>query len=148
MAQRGRQSAAARSMVATMTTLEQDTRPEPPEDLEPAEIKIWRDLVARMPADWFPIETLPLLEQYCKLVAGIKFIDKIIRNIEKSSNPDMDKWQKVSNIRRLDTQMIGILATKMRLTQQSSYNKANSYVAKKKSAKAAVAPAVPTHPWS
>ena len=150
MAPRGRQSAEARSAFATMTTLERGTRPEPPKDLSPVEAKIWCDVVLQMPVDWFPPETHTILERYCKHVASIKFLDRVIADIENAQKPDMGKWHKAANARSRESQLIGILATKMRLTQQSSYNKANSFVAKKNRAvtvKAPAAPAEPVSPW-
>ena len=50
-------------------------RPEPPKNLDDDEAKVWREVVDRMPPNWFPRETHGLLAQYCKHEAAVVFID-------------------------------------------------------------------------
>ena len=132
MSQRGRVSAAARSAVATTATLERMVRPDPPKDLDEDEAKIWRSIVDAMPHDWFTSETFGLLEQYCRHIAGLTFIDRVLRAIQKAPKPDLVEWRKMSNVRRLESKTIAMLATKMRLAQQSSYDTTAVKVAKTK----------------
>jgi hypothetical protein len=108
-------------------------RPEPHEDLDADEAKIWRHVVRRMPADWFPPETHVLLLMYCKQVAGLPYIDKLIAEARKANNHK--EWKQLVSLRRLECKSIAMLATKMRLAQQSSYDKKVAKIAKNKSIK-------------
>jgi hypothetical protein len=137
-----------------MVSLERMDRPEPSENLEPDEAKIWRKIVNMMPPDWFPGETHTLLERYCKHIAELSFIDKVMVDIKKAKKPNMVEWRRMAHLRRQEDKIVAMLATKMRLAQQSSYNKANSFVAKKNNIAAKSlpdipdTPAAPTRPWS
>lgn len=42
------------------------TRAEPPDRLRPDMREEWRKIIGRMPADWFGLESLPVLEQLCR----------------------------------------------------------------------------------
>jgi hypothetical protein len=62
---RGRTSAAELAVVP-ISALQ---RPEPPEELSPEEAEAWRQTVDGMRADWFGVETHPLLRCYCTQAA-------------------------------------------------------------------------------
>jgi hypothetical protein len=130
MIQRGRKSAAARSIASL--ALEQGSRPEPLSNLDEDEAKVWREVVARMPAGWFGRETHGLLQQYCKHEASLGFIDKVMQDIKRCPAPDLVEWRKMARERRLESKMVTFLATKMRLTQQACYDKTTAWTAKKK----------------
>ena len=146
MISRGRKSAAEKSALATMSSFERGARPAPSARLEPDAAEVWQHVVDAMPPDWFPPETYTMLEMYCNQVAGLKFIDKSIARIQQAAKPDINEWRKLVNLRRAESKAISMLATKMRLTQQSSYNAEATFTAKKR--RAFSAPAAPTHPWS
>jgi hypothetical protein len=118
-------------------------RPEPHEDLNEDEAKVWRHIVRRMPADWFPPETHVLLLMYCKQVAGLPYMDKIIEEARKANN--RVEWKQLISLRRLECKSIAMLATKMRLAQQSSYNMRNAAVVKNKALKETIKD---VHTWS
>jgi hypothetical protein len=93
-----------------------------------------------MPQDWFGRETHGLLQQYCKHEAALGFIDKVMRDIKKQAKPDLVEWRNMARERRLESKMVYTLATKMRLSQQSSYDKNVARTAKKQAA-------APKSPW-
>jgi hypothetical protein len=61
MAQRGRKSAAALSVVSMIG----NERPAPPDELTEDEAAEWRAIAGPMPPDWFTRENYPLLEYPC-----------------------------------------------------------------------------------
>ena len=153
MVSRGRKSAAEKSAFATMSMFERGVRPAPPKNLSPAEAQVWKNIAASLPPEWFPVETHPLLEQYCKHVAGLPFFDKVLADIEKAHKPDLDKWQKVTALRQAESKTIAMLAVKMRLAQQSSYDKEKARTTKEHSARTPPTfedfeiPDAPANPW-
>jgi phage terminase small subunit len=144
---RGRVSAAARSVAATMATMENDLRPEPPKNLDAREAQVWRDTVNSMEPDWFPPETHVMLAQYCKHCAGLDYLDKVIADLKKKpqTKVNVSDVRKMINVRRQESKIIAHLATKMRLAQQSSYNR-NKVNTVRRKAKAAASE--PISPWS
>src|SRR4249920_1815205 len=129
MLQRGRKSAEAR---AASIAAVQNMRPEPPDFLDTVEAKVWREIVERMPPEWFPRETHSLLAQYCRHEAALKFVTRVMHDIQRAEKPNLVEWRKMARERRLESKTIMLLAMRMRLTQQSSYNKGTAYVAKRR----------------
>jgi hypothetical protein len=41
-------------------------RPSPPDDLTPEQQVEWEAIVARLPADWFSGENIPMLRELCR----------------------------------------------------------------------------------
>jgi hypothetical protein len=80
---------------------------------------------------------------YCKQVAGLPYIDKLITEARKSNNNK--EWKQLVSMRRLECKSIAMLATKMRLAQQSSYNMRNAAVVKNKALKETIKD---VHTWS
>ena len=66
MGSRGRKSVSELS-VATAKVVALDQRPAPPEKLNKAESEIWRRIVKRLPAGYFPAEMHGLLAEYCRV---------------------------------------------------------------------------------
>jgi hypothetical protein len=141
-------SYAERSMIATgtMAALEKGTRPEPPENLKETEAKVWKSVVDSMPPDWFSAATFPLLGLYCRHVAGLDFIDRMLDELENQKPPNLKEWKEMSSVRRRECKMIYTLAVKMRLAQQSSYDSQSVRPQKQAAAKVAAAEAV-KRPW-
>jgi hypothetical protein len=134
----------------TMAILERGKRPDPPKDLTDEEAEVWRNVVDSMPPDWFSAATFPLLGLYCRHTAGLGFIDKMIRVLEKSvDDPKARKeWRLMSTIRRRECKAIAMLAVKMRLAQQSSYDRESVHPHKRAAARvAAAAEKQAERPW-
>jgi hypothetical protein len=144
---RGRRSAAALTLVgvgAGGMQIERIERPAPPASFSDAESDVWRETTSALPADWFRPEQLPLLTQYCRHVVRANVIADKIATVEEAlaeieSRPAEQfespaersmlwEWSSKNYDRLLKQQerqssLIIHLATKMRLTQQSTYDK-------------------------
>ena len=119
MRQRGRKSAASLSVVPIATDAR---RPPPPENLAAAEAKIWTAIVASVPGGWVTVAQEPLLTAYCRHVASGDTLSAMIDH----SRPDwtcreeLQRYSRLLGIRLRETSAMMSLATKMRLTQQST----------------------------
>lgn len=99
-------------------------RPDPPEDLNEEECQIWYDVVAQFSADWFKPDTYPLLKNYVRHTHNADTIAELIE-VEKN-NPQgiqIGQYNALLKMLQRETAMIGTLATRMRISQQSSYDK-------------------------
>lgn len=130
MGDRGRQGVADLSVVRISAV----RRPEIPDRLSNEAGKEWDRVVGRLPADWFPAETLGLLETYCDQIC----LHRRLADLTQRSD---------ANVKLLAREMIDSaaliaqLATKMRLTQQSTHDR-------KKSKNKPDRPASDAKPWA
>lgn len=118
---RGRPSAGD---LTVARALEPVARPDAPYDLTDEESDEWWAVVNRLPADWFPRETHALLAAYCRHVVGIRRISELIRNTEANSQDfDLGDYDKLLKMRERESRAASSLATRMRITQQTTYDK-------------------------
>jgi hypothetical protein len=110
-----RKSAAS---LATVTPLPVQRRPEPLPELMVDEAQVWRDTVGAMPWDWFA-QAPELLAQYCRHVIRARVIAAMIH--ETDPRADLATYQQLSTMAAAETRAISMLATRLRLTQQSRY---------------------------
>lgn len=122
MGTRGRQSASAISVISG-GGIETVRRPEPPSDLTDEQTEEWRAVVNRLPADWFPRETLPLLAQYCRHVVSGRRVAQLIERAEAAEDFDVDTYDKLLKMAERESRIMASLATKMRISQQTQYDK-------------------------
>jgi hypothetical protein len=117
MAQRGRKSAASLSVVPRIDAA--PDRPEPPPELSPEEAEVWREVVSAMSRDWFATaETHLLLRLYCFDAMIADRIAKALRTTDMDSDPDA--FDRLAGMHARQTSTLISLATKMRLTHQST----------------------------
>ena len=100
-------------------------RPEPPGHLTERHAKIWRQVAATKPADWFRADTFPLLAAYCHHVAAAMEIDRKIEANRASA--DTDDMEQLFKMRERESRAIVALARSMRLTQQSQLKAETAY---------------------
>lgn len=103
--------------------------------LNPRATDEWRRVVNRMPSNWFTDETLSILQAYCEHVAEGEAIQIMIEKVRAVAMTDDDAYQRYRNLLRdkeVQTRAALSCATKMRLTQQSSWTHQTSEVAKTK----------------
>jgi hypothetical protein len=115
-------------------------RPEPPISLNPRAEDEWRRVVDRMPSDWFSDETLSLLQAYCEHVAEGEAIQMMIEKVRATAMADDESYKRYRDLLRdkeLQTRAALSCATKMRMTQQSSYNAKSASTAVSKSSNGA-----------
>jgi len=94
----------------------------------------WNRVVNRMPSDWFTDETLSLLQAYCEHVAEGEAVQLMIEKVRNTAMADDESYKRYRDLLRdkeLQTRAALSCATKMRMTQQSSYNALSSNTAKK-----------------
>lgn len=132
---RGRKSAASLAVVSS-SGIETVERPRSPDELTDEQRFEWVSIVNRMPADWFPRETQGMLAQYCRHVISARRVAGMIEALETElSNPPEEGSQteailgatkafdRLYKMQEREGRAISSLATKMRLSQQSTYDK-------------------------
>lgn len=113
----------ARSSVAALSVVSAVHRPLPPEDLTVEQKHEWNVIVQKLPPDWFPEETWPLLKQYCRLITRARQLAVYFGN---GKGIERDVFLKLTHEEVEVSRAIVVLATKMRITQQSTYDKTKS----------------------
>jgi hypothetical protein len=129
MKQRGQKSLKAVSVEAPISAI---NRPEPLPDLTPEQRLEWIYIVNEMRADWFPPETHALLGQYCKHVVTAKHLAQLIQECEAEKELDVVLYDKLLKMQERESRILASLATRMRLSQQSSYDREKGKAAKTK----------------
>lgn len=122
MGTRGPRSTAALSVIGP-GGLETIRRPSPPADLTAEQADEWRAIVNRLPADWFARETHAILAQYCRHIVRARRIASLIEAAEGAKTFDVDAYRDLLRSEEEQSRAIASLATKMRISQQSSYDK-------------------------
>lgn len=119
MIQSGRKSSIALVTPRPLNVIE---RPRPPRDLSDEELEVWRGIVDQELPDWFTNATLPLLSQYCRHVIHAKRVAELIEHTISTSDtmPWMEEYDSLLKIQERETRAMVLLATTMRLSQQSS----------------------------
>jgi hypothetical protein len=123
MAKRGRPSAAALEIAPAAQMLETIERPDAPYDLTDEQAQEWWAVVNRLPADWFPRETQPLLADYCRHVVKSRRIAQLVQDAESATEIDVPLLDKLYKMAERESRAITSLATKMRISQQATLTK-------------------------
>ena len=97
-------------------------RPDPVPDLTEEQAAEWRAIVNRMPADWFPRETHGMLAQYCRHVVASRRVAQLVASIEASAEFDILAYDRALKMQEREGRAISSLATRMRISQQTSYD--------------------------
>ena len=123
MGTRGKKSVAALSVAMPVGVTQ---RPDAPYDLTDEQSEEWWAVVNRMPADWFPRETHAVLAQYCRHVVTARRVAQLIADAEnpkaKGAGLDVDAYDKLLKLQEREGRAMSSLATRMRLTQQTTYD--------------------------
>jgi hypothetical protein len=118
----GRTSSAELAVV-TGSGISVISRPEPMPDLTAEQAIEWRQVVNRLPADWFPRETWGLLAQYCRHVVAARRVAQLVTQAEKTEPFDIEGYDRLLKMQEREGRAISSLATRMRLSQHASYDK-------------------------
>lgn len=116
MRQRGRPSAA--SLMAVMP----GDRPQPPDELQPDEAEEWRKIVERLPQDWFPAETHPVLIQLCRHICIARRVAGRLADVEAATERPKGWFETYRDLVRMQGQtamVIANLSVKLRLAKSS-----------------------------
>jgi hypothetical protein len=120
MGNRGRKS--ADSLLIAASPIQSVERQRPPHELTDEEVEVWASVVACEPADWFSASTRPLLAQYCRHVVQARRVAELIERATGDPNLDVRDYQRLLHMQDVESKAIMLLATKMRLCQQSTTN--------------------------
>lgn len=119
---RGRKSTASLSVISP-GTVQAVRRPDAPSELTDEQAREWVEIVSRMPADWFPRETHPLLVSYCRHIVCGRRVAQLIEAAERSEEFNVGEYDKLLQMQEREARAASSLATRMRLTQQTTYDK-------------------------
>jgi hypothetical protein len=117
----GRKSSAALSVVAN-SPIEATERPLPPAELTLEQKREWVEVVNRLPADWFPRETWALLAQYCRHVVAARHVAQLLQRVESLDEVDVEQYDRLLKMQEREGRALSSLATRMRMSQQASYD--------------------------
>jgi hypothetical protein len=127
--QRGRKPAAHLAIASNITTLETVKRPDPPAGMPEAEVAVWCCVTASLAADWFRPEQLPMLVQYCRHKVAADYIAGMISELRRPDQLEHGAkvfqvtYGELLKLQERETRTLATLATKMRITHQSTYDK-------------------------
>lgn len=122
MGTRGPRSTASLAVVSS-SEIEAYERPRAPADLSLEMAAEWTAIVNQLPADWFGRETTPLLAQYCRHVIAAKRVAALVAQAESDPECDLKDYDRLLKMQEREGRAITSLATKMRISQQSTYDK-------------------------
>jgi hypothetical protein len=119
--QRGRPSSASLA-VAGPAQIERVERQRAPHDLTDEEVEVWAAVTATEPADWFSPSTVPLLAQYCRHAVAARRIAELIERATGDPALSVKDYDRLLAMQERESRTIATLATKMRISQQSTTN--------------------------
>ena len=120
MKQRGRKSALSVVGGSGISAIE---RPQPLPELTPEQRNEWIQVVNALPADWFPAETHGVLAQYCRHLVTARHVAQMISDMESNKEIDVNEYDKLLKMQERESRIGVSLATKMRITQQATYDR-------------------------
>ena len=129
MKQRGRVSTAAAELVPLARPLDRVERLSAPHELTDEETEVWVAVINAEPADWFSPSTGPLLAQLCRHVVHARriaeLLEKATSHIDEETKQrtlSVEDYDRLLKMQERESRVITTLATKMRLSQQSTTN--------------------------
>jgi hypothetical protein len=111
MTKRGRKSGASLA-IRPVTPIETAPRPAPPEQLSDEGAAEWREIVDRLPADWFTRETHALLVQYCRHIIAARRVSQLIAVLEEDEKLDFKAYHDALKAQQRESGILASLATK------------------------------------
>lgn len=122
MGSRGRVSSASLTIISS-SGIEAVDRPKPLHELTDEQQVEWRNIVNRMPADWFSAENLSMLAQLCRHITRARRLASLLERQETSKEVDVKEYRDLLRSEEEQSRAIASLCTKMRLSQQTTYDK-------------------------
>lgn len=99
------------------------TQPEPLEELSAEERLEWRKFTTRMPADWFPPETWPMLSQLCRHICQSRWVGQCLQEVragllDPTDDDALTALMKLQSLHDREGRAITALMVRLRLTSQ------------------------------
>lgn len=114
-------------------------RPDPPDELTPRQKQIWKEIVATEPVDFFASQTTrDLLTHLCCHRETIEGLNKIINAFKQEWLKNAEgakRFREYLKMRGEETRHHSLIATRLRLTNQSRYTPQAAATASRNSAK-------------
>ncbi len=118
-------------------------RPSPPAHLTAPQAEVWESVVKQYRVDWFDESNTPLLEEYCRSVVTARHIRKQLKTSEdtvtkvqemllkgaaepKDVAAEFNRYDKLLQMANRESKNMMSLATKMRLSQSTKYDRDKS----------------------
>lgn len=118
MGARGRDSASELSVVP----IGEAERPVPPNTLSEEEKLLWRKVVNSLPPGWIRPEAESLLANYVSHETEAKEITRLIEEGKGSHDFNVAEYDRLCKMREREVRSASSLATRLRLTPQSTYD--------------------------
>lgn len=112
-------------------------RLEPPETLTVAQKATWRAVVATKPPEWFAADSAPVLIAYCKAVETYSHLSALVEKYQAKKRLNLAALKAYGfalAAQEKQAKLIAMLATKMRLVQQSRYTTQSAGTADRRTA--------------
>ena len=102
-------------------------RPKAPDELQPDEAAEWNRIVDRLPTDWFPAETHPILIQLCRQICTARRIAANLAAVENEPRDENgwrlkgwgERYREQVRLQNQTSMVIANLSVKLRLTKSS-----------------------------
>ena len=114
MKQRGRVSASK-----TLAVTKLGDRHPAPADMPPDQTAIWYEIINRMPSDYFAVQNLPLLAQYCRHTAQATRVAHMIEDHVNGEEFSPGQYDLLLKMLTRESASLCSLATKMRISQSA-----------------------------
>jgi hypothetical protein len=98
-------------------------RPKPPPELNAEQQAIWTSIVGRLPVGWFSGENLPMMKELARHIDFANWLAADIKQARASPNPDRKDMLALLRAHGYQTERIGNLSTKLRLTKASRFTR-------------------------
>jgi hypothetical protein len=123
-------------------------QPEPLEELNEDERVEWRKFTTRLPQDWFPTETWPMLAQLCRHICQARWFGQCLQEVragilDPTDDDQLDRVERLIRCHDREGKAIVALMVKLRITSQQRI--ADDGTACRARAEASKQPEVP--PW-
>lgn len=98
-------------------------QPEPLEELSKEEGSEWRKFTNRMPPDWFPPETWPMLAQLCRHICQARWVGQCLQEaragiLDPKDDDDLDRLCRLQHLHDREGRSITALMVRLRLCSQ------------------------------
>jgi hypothetical protein len=98
-------------------------QPEPLEELSQEERVEWVKFTSRMPADWFPPETWPMLAQLCRHICQGRWIGQCLQEaragiLDPTDDDQLDRLCRLQSLHDREGRAMTAMMVRLRLTSQ------------------------------
>lgn len=99
------------------------TQPEPPEELSAEERAEWVKFTGRMPIDWFPPETWPMLAQLCRHICQARWVGQCLQEVragllDPTDDDALTNLMKLQSLHDREGRAMTAMMVRLRLTSQ------------------------------